>query len=86
MAYVVVFERFALFDRCVRSGRYPNAAALADRFEISRKTAQRNIDFMRDRLAAPLEYDPSRRGWIQTLTFFYWTTRFGPRSPSGSMD
>lgn len=63
MAYVVVFERFAWFDRSVRSGRWPNAAKLADRFEISRKTAQRNIDFMRDRLGAPLVYDPSRRGY-----------------------
>jgi len=63
MAYVVVFERFAWFDRCVRSGRYPNAAILSERFEISRKTAQRNIDFMRDRLGAPLIYDPSRRGY-----------------------
>lgn len=41
----------------------PNAAVLARRFEISGKTAQRNIDFMRDRMGAPLVYDPSQKGY-----------------------
>ena len=73
MAYVVVFERFAWFDRCVRSGRYPNATTLAERFEISRKTAQRNIDFMRDRLGAPLAYNAARRGYRYTDHAFQLT-------------
>ena len=63
LAYVVVFERFAWFDRQVRSGGCPNAPSLAARFEVSRQTAQRNIDFMRDRLGAPREYDLHRRGY-----------------------
>ena len=74
MAYVVVYERFAWFDRWVRADRFPNAAALADRFEISRKTAQRNIDFMRDRLGAPLIYDPVRRGYHYTDQSFQLTS------------
>ena len=66
MAYVVIYERFIWFDRSVRRGRYPNATILADKFEISRKTAQRNVDFMRDRLGASLDYDAGRRGYRDT--------------------
>ncbi|MEE4602690.1 MAG: WYL domain-containing protein [Desulfobacteraceae bacterium] len=73
MAYVVVFERFVWFDRLVRSNRYPNATNLAERFEISRKTAQRDINFMRDRLGAPLDYDAGCRGYHYTDQSFQLT-------------
>src|SRR4030043_1504399 len=58
-----IYERFVWFDNQVRVGKYPNATALAERFEISTKTAQRDIDFMRDRLLCPLDYDSSQRGY-----------------------
>ena len=63
MGDFLLFERFVWFDTQVRQKRFPNARKLADHFELSRKTAQRNIDFMRDRLFAPLEYDPSKKGY-----------------------
>jgi predicted DNA-binding transcriptional regulator YafY len=47
----------------VRAGRYPNAGAIADHFEVSRKTAQRTIEYMRDQLRRPLEYSAEHRGW-----------------------
>jgi len=71
MGKKTVYERFIWFDKRARSGRYPNASSLAERFEISRRTAQRDIEFMRDRLAAPLAYDASRKGYSyedQTFT------------------
>lgn len=58
-----IYERFIWFDKKTRSLEYPNATTLAERFEISQKTAQRDIEFMRDRLSAPLAYDPSRKGY-----------------------
>jgi len=58
-----VYERFTWFDNEVRLEKYPNATFLASQFEISRKTAQRDIDFMRDRLGCPLEYQPSKKGY-----------------------
>lgn len=58
-----VYERFVWFDNQVRSKRYPNATFLAEQFEISSKTAQRDIDFMRDRLLCPLDYDSSQKGY-----------------------
>jgi len=58
-----IYERFIWFDDRVRSEKFPNATVLAEQFEISSKTAQRDIDFMRDRLCCPLEYDASRKGY-----------------------
>jgi predicted DNA-binding transcriptional regulator YafY len=66
MGSFLIFERFQWLDFQVRNGSFPNAVSLARKFEISSKTAQRNIDFMRDRLAAPLEYNTSRKGYRYT--------------------
>ena len=56
-------HRIQWFDARVRAGRYPSARSLAERFEISHRQAQRDIEYMRDSLGAPLEYVPSRRGY-----------------------
>lgn len=42
-----IYERFVWFDDQVRVKKYPNPISLAEQFEISTKTAQRDIDFMR---------------------------------------
>lgn len=57
------YERFFWFDRQVRGKRFPNTTSLAREFEISVKTSQRDIDFMRDRLKAPLIYDQTKKGY-----------------------
>ncbi len=62
----LVLERYYWFDSQVRENLFPNAKNLAEYFEISSKTAQRNIDFMRDRLKAPLEYNPGKKGYLYT--------------------
>lgn len=59
-------ERFIWFDNEARHGRFPNATKLAEQFELSTKTAHRSIDYFRDRLQAPLEYDESRKGYFYT--------------------
>lgn len=56
-------ERFLWFDAEVRKNRFPNASTLARQFECSAKTAQRSIEFFRNRMSAPLAYDPSRKGF-----------------------
>lgn len=55
-------HRIQWFDARVRTGRYPSARSLAERFEISHRQAQRDIEYIRDSLGAPLEYVASRRG------------------------
>lgn len=59
-------ERFFWFDNETRRERFPNATRLGEHFEIAPKTAQRSIDHFRDRLQAPLEYNPSRKGYFYT--------------------
>lgn len=66
MGEQLFLERFVWFDNETRLGRHPNAFKLAARFEISTKTAQRSIDYFRDRLQAPLEYLLTRKGYHYT--------------------
>ena len=47
-------------------GTYPNCATLAREIEVSVKTIQRDIEFMRDQLDLPIEYDESKRGYWYT--------------------
>jgi predicted DNA-binding transcriptional regulator YafY len=58
-----VYERAIWVEKEIRAGRYPNARMIAERFEISAKTAQRVIDFMRDRMGRRMEYSAEHRGW-----------------------
>jgi len=37
---------------------YPNAGDIAEILEVSNKTVLRDIEFMRERLDLPIEYDP----------------------------
>ena len=50
----------------LRSGRYPNCRKLADELEVSSKTVQRDIDFMRYQLGLPIEYDQLHFGFYYT--------------------
>ncbi len=63
MAKKLAYERYCWFHGQVKDGRFPNATSLAERFEISGKQAQRDIEFMRDRLDAPLVYNYFKRGY-----------------------
>jgi proteasome accessory factor B len=50
----------------LKAGRYPNCRKLADELEVSTKTVQRDIDFMRYRLGLPIEYDQLHFGFYYT--------------------
>src|SRR5437588_11589071 len=50
-------ERMMRMHQRLKAGRYPNCRKLADELEVSAKTVQRDIDFMRYRLGLPIEYD-----------------------------
>jgi predicted DNA-binding transcriptional regulator YafY len=63
MSSKIIYERFFWFHNKIKEGKYPNTRTLAENFEITRKTAQRDIDFMRERLAAPLVYVHEHRGF-----------------------
>ena len=57
-----------LHEELVRN-TFPNAARLAERFHISRRQAQRDIDFLKKQLGAPLEYDGRVKGYHYTKAF-----------------
>ncbi len=57
------YERFFWFHGRIRAAGYPNAPHLAREFGVSPRTAQRDIEFMRDRFQAPLVYDYRKKGY-----------------------
>ena len=46
MGKKLAYERYHWFHGQIKAGRYPNARRLGERFEISEKQAQREIEFM----------------------------------------
>jgi proteasome accessory factor B len=59
-------ERMMRIHHEIASGNYPNATTLARELEVSTKSIQRDLEFMRDRLDLPLAYDGSRFGYYYT--------------------
>ena len=59
-------ERMLRIHQAIQSGNYPNASKLAAELEVSTKSIHRDLEFMRDRLNLPLEYDGSRHGFHYT--------------------
>jgi len=60
------FHEIILVDEAIREGGYPSSPAIALRIERSYKTVLRIIEFLRDSLGAPIEYDATRKGWHYT--------------------
>jgi predicted DNA-binding transcriptional regulator YafY len=65
------YTRLLFIDREIRSGRLPSASDIAGKYEVNPRTIQRDLEYMRDSLGAPLEYDESRKGWRYTEPNFY---------------
>lgn len=59
-------ERMLRIHQAVQSGSFPNASKLAREIEVATKTIHRDIEFMRDRLNLPIEFDPARNGYRYT--------------------
>jgi proteasome accessory factor B len=50
----------------IQAGRFPNATTLAAELEVSTKSIHRDLEFMRDRLELPLEFDRAHFGYRYT--------------------
>jgi predicted DNA-binding transcriptional regulator YafY len=59
-------ERMLRIHQAIQSGKFPNASTLARELEVSTKSIHRDIEFMRDRLDLPIEYDGSHFGYRYT--------------------
>lgn len=58
--------RMQYIDQQLRNTAYPNCSRIASHFEVSSKSIQRDIGYMRDMLHAPIDYDRKRRGFFYT--------------------
>ena len=58
--------RLLFIDRKIREKRFPNRNTLAEEWETSAKTIQRDLDYLRYELDAPLEYSAKHRGYFYT--------------------
>lgn len=56
-------ERFHLIDQMLCSQRVVTRAQFLDALEVSPATFKRDLEYLRDRLAAPIVWDPERRGY-----------------------
>ncbi|MBO5137145.1 MAG: YafY family transcriptional regulator [Spirochaetaceae bacterium] len=63
--------RLMEIDRMIRDGLYPNATTLGKKLEVSRSTIARDIDFLRDRYLAPIEYSQEKNGYYYTDSTFF---------------
>jgi len=59
-------ERMWRIHQEVSAGGYPNCQGLSLDLEVSAKTVMRDVEFMRDRLGLPLEYDAVKHGFHYT--------------------
>lgn len=59
-------ERMMRIHQEIAAGKHPNATTLARQIEVTTKTIHRDLNFMRDRLQLPVEYDPLRFGYHYT--------------------
>lgn len=57
------YARLMELDRCIRAKKYPNCLTFAADWEVSQKTVQRDIDFLRDSCGAPMAYNRERKGF-----------------------
>ncbi len=57
-------------DKALRSSAWPNTRTLAEQIGVTRRTIRRDIDYLRDQLNAPIEFDGVRNGYYYTEPTF----------------
>jgi predicted DNA-binding transcriptional regulator YafY len=59
-------NRFQEIFHAIKTNRYPNRTQLARSIEVTTKTIQRDLDYMRYQLGLPIEFDYARGGYYFT--------------------
>ena len=59
-------QRMLQIHAAIQAGKLPNAQTLSVELEVSSRSILRDIDFMRDRLDLPIEYDARNFGYVYT--------------------
>jgi len=58
--------RVQWIEKEINTGHYPNARTIAEKYEVSQKTVQRTLAYMREQLGAPLEFSHEHNGYYFT--------------------
>ena len=58
-----LWRRLQTIHHEIKEGRHPNTRSLADQLSVSSKTVQRDIDYLRDELDAPIEFLRDENGY-----------------------
>jgi len=64
------WKRLLKLNDRIKAGKYPNCSSFAQEWEVSPKTIQRDVEFLKDQLGAPIEYDALKQGYYYTDPFF----------------
>jgi len=67
----VRIHRILMLDEAIRSGSFPSIDRLARKAEVNVRTIERDIEYLRDMYAAPVEYDRERKGYYYTEPNFF---------------
>jgi predicted DNA-binding transcriptional regulator YafY len=59
-------ERMMRIHDAIQSGNFPSASTLARDLEVSTKSIQRDLDFMRERMNFPIAYNDAKWGYYYT--------------------
>ena len=73
-----ILERIVKIHAEIKSGKYPNVGELAKRLEVSIPTINRDVDFLKNRFNAPIEYDAKKRGYYYSEDFDMPLNSFSP--------
>jgi predicted DNA-binding transcriptional regulator YafY len=58
-----VLARIFAIDRALRAETWPNARTLGRELEVNPRTILRDLDYLRDQLHAPIEFNPKKNGF-----------------------
>lgn len=61
-----LWQRIQKIHHEIKERRFPNASNLAQALSVSTKTIQRDLDYLRDELHAPIEFDRQENGYAYT--------------------
>ncbi len=59
-------KRLQVIHHRLKEGNYPNTVSLSEELEASRRTVLRDIEYLRDQMGAPVEYDSVKKGFFYT--------------------
>lgn len=62
-------DRIQWFHKKICAACFPNASHLSEQFDISHRQAQRDVEFLRRELGAPLGYDAAKKGYYYKEEF-----------------